>query len=164
MSNRPIGHKIHKIMANTIRGKILAIEKIQEIPSKKGGNPYHTRRLLLDATRFDGLTGERGADNFVMLDFGGEQDVHVPDNFKKGDLVEVSFRVRGIKYTKKDTNKSDYFVHLAGYRIEYVNRNENAAQNGQQGNVPQNQGQQPAPQQNGAAPSNQGDAEENLPF
>lgn len=157
-------------MANTIRGKILAIEKIQEIPSKKGGNPYHTRRLLLDATRFDGLTGERGTDNFVMLDFGGDQDVHVPDNFKKGDLVEISFRVRGIKYTKKDTNKSDYFVHLAGYRIEYVNRNENAAQS----NVPQNQGQQPAPQQNaaqnGAAPSNQGvqnnqgNAEDDLSF
>lgn len=109
-------------MANTIRGKIEGIEQIQEIPSKKPGQaPFHTRRVLLDATRYDGLTGERGAENHIMLEFFGDKDVHVPDGFKKGDIVEVSFRLDGIKYQKEGNPKPSYFVHVRGYKIEKVN-------------------------------------------
>lgn len=151
-------------MANTIRGKILAIEPIQEIASKTGGNPYHTRRLLLDATRYDGLTGERGQDNFIMFEFGGERDVHVPDSFKKDDIVEVSFRLRGVKYQKQGEPKPAYFVHVAGYKIEKVNvqgqQTQGGSQQSQQAQQSGNQ-QQPTPQQQGNA---QGSADPDLPF
>lgn len=141
-------------MANTVRGKILAIEPIQTIPSKKGGNPYETRRLLLDATRFDALTGERGQENFLMFDFGGERNIHVPDNFKRGDIVEVYFRLRGNKYTKQGETKPSYFLHAEGYKIEHINVNGNQ----QQAAAPSAQSQQDAPQENAqqtAAPSQQ---------
>lgn len=146
-------------MANSVRGKILAIEPIQKIPSKKGGNSYETRRLLLDATRFDALTGERGQENFLMFDFGGERNIHVPDNFKRGDIVEVYFRLRGNKYTKQGESKPSYFLHAEGYKIEYINVNGNPLQqpasqeNAQQ---PSANGQQP--------PRNSGGQGDDLPF
>lgn len=105
-------------MANTIRGKIEAIEAIQSIPSKKGGEPFLKRRLLLDATRFDGLTGERGSENHVIIDFNGK-NVNVPDTYKAGDFVEISFSLEGNKYVNQD-GKTSYFVHARGYRIEPV--------------------------------------------
>lgn len=132
-------------MANTIRGKILAIEKIQEIAPKNGNQkPFLTRRVLLDATRFDGLTGERGQDNFIMFEFSGDNDVHVPDNFNQGDLVEVSFRLRGVKYVKQGETKPQYFVHIAGYKIEKLSfKGQDAPQaQPQSQQAPQNGGQQ----------------------
>ena len=46
-------------MANSYKGKIVAIEGIQSI-QRQGKEPFEKRRLMLDATRFDGLTGEIG--------------------------------------------------------------------------------------------------------
>lgn len=127
-------------MANTIRGKIEAIEAIKSIPSKTPGRePFLTRRILLDATRFDGLTGERSRENHIMIDFNSK-DVNIPDQFKAGDIVEVSFTVEGGKYTTQngDTN---YFTHIRGYKIEAVGRQQPMAQP-----VPQPQAPQYAPQ------------------
>lgn len=157
-------------MANTIRGKIEAIEPIQQIASKNGGNPYLTRRLLLDATRFDGLTGERGRENHIMLEFGGDKDVHVPDSFKAGDVVEISFRLDGVKYKKEGEAKASYFVHVRGYKIEYVSNhaNDNVQNGGQSNAAPaQNRDQNNANGGN-AAPQNGGNkpqqASDDLPF
>lgn len=161
-------------MANSIRGKIVAIEPIQNITSKKTGNTYETRRLLLDATRFDPLTGEPGAENPIMFEFGGK-DVHVPDTFKRGDVVEVYFYLRGVKVQKQGEPKPAFFVHVSGHKIEYVNNNQQQA--APQGNAPTNQAQAPtngaapqglqAPQNNGAAQGQQnggGGQGNDLPF
>jgi hypothetical protein len=150
-------------MANTIRGKIEAIEPIQQIASKNGGNPYLTRRLLLDATRFDGLTGERGRENHIMLEFGGDKDVHVPDAFKAGDVVEISFRLDGIKYKKEGETKSSYFVHVRGYKIEYVsNHATDNAQNGGAAAPQNNTASAPSVNANGGNKPQQ--ASDDLPF
>lgn len=53
-------------MANSYKGKIVAIEGIQSI-QRQGKEPFEKRRLMLDATRFDGLTGERGYESASSL-------------------------------------------------------------------------------------------------
>lgn len=108
-------------MANTIRGKIEAIEPVQNIPSKTAGRePFQTRRLLLDATRFDGLTGERSSENHVTIDFNGKS-VNVPDGFKVGDIVEISFALEGNCYQRQDGTKGT-FIRARGYKIDAVGR------------------------------------------
>lgn len=123
-------------MANTIRGKIEAIEPIQTIPSKTPGRePFQTRRVLLDATRFDGLTGQRSFENHVIIDFDGK-NVGVPDQFKVNDVVEISFDLTGNKYTNKD-GATNYFTKARGYKIEGIERQRSVPQAPQQTYQPQ---------------------------
>ena len=71
-------------MSNSYKGKIVAIEGIQSI-QRQGKEPFEKRRLMLDATRFDGLTGERGYEKRIIFEFSGK-NVHVPDGFNVGDI------------------------------------------------------------------------------
>lgn len=133
-------------MANSYKGKIEAIESVQSI-ARNGKEPFQKRRIMLDATRFDGLTGERGYEKHIIFEFSGKA-ASIPDGFKKGDLVEVFFDVESYKGTKKD-GSSDWFTSVRGYKISPL----------QQATQPVNPGQQPsfqaAPQQNAfqSAPS-----------
>lgn len=102
-------------MALKIIGKVFSIGSTQSIPSKNGGQPFTKREIILDATRFDGLTGERGIDNFPAFEFGGERCAEL-DKFKKGDVVEVSFDLQGSFYTKDGVEKN--ITRVRGYKIE----------------------------------------------
>lgn len=104
-------------MALKIIGKVYRIGNTQSIQSKNGGQPFQKRELILDATRFDGLTGERGADNFPMFEFSGEKCSEL-DNYKVNDVVEVSFEVQGAFYKDKDDVEKN-FTRVRGYKIEH---------------------------------------------
>lgn len=104
-------------MANSYKGKIEAIEGIQSI-QRVGKEPFQKRRVMLDATRFDGLTGERGYEKHVIFEFSGK-NAHLPDKFKVGDVVEISFDVESYKGTKKDGTK-DWFTSVRGYNIQAI--------------------------------------------
>lgn len=104
-------------MANSYKGKIEAIEGIQSI-QRVGKEPFQKRRVMLDATRFDGLTGERGYEKHVIFEFSGK-NAHLPDTFKVGDVVEISFDVESYKGTKKDGTK-DWFTSVRGYNIQAI--------------------------------------------
>ena len=47
-------------MALKVIGKVYSVGQAQQIASKNGGQPFLKREIVLDATRYDGLTGERG--------------------------------------------------------------------------------------------------------
>lgn len=128
-------------MANSYKGKIVAIEGIQSI-TRDGKEPFEKRRLILDATRFDGLTGERGFEKRIIFEFNGK-NVHVPDAFTKGDIVEVFFDVESYEGTKKDGTK-DWFTSVRGYRMQRIGNHAQAPQP-QQAAMPQ--GSQPTMQQ-----------------
>lgn len=104
-------------MANSYKGKIVAIEGIQSIP-RQGKEPFEKRRLMLDATRFDGLTGERGYEKRIIFDFSGK-NVHVPETFKVGDMAEVFFDVESYQGTKKD-GTTDWFTSVRGYKMQKI--------------------------------------------
>lgn len=126
-------------MALKVIGKVHSVGQTQQIASKNGGQPFLKREIVLDATRYDGLTGERGYDNFPMFEFSGDKCAEL-DAFKRGDVVEVSFELQGSFYKDKD-NVERNFTRVRAYRIEpYAVKSKPAAQ-------PQAQQAQPAYQQ-----------------
>ena len=116
-------------MANSYKGKIVAIEGIQSI-QRQGKEPFEKRRLMLDATRFDGLTGERGYEKRIIFEFSGK-NVHVPDGFNVGDIAEVFFDVESYQGTKKD-GTTDWFTSVRGYKMQKIEAQNNAPQGGMQ--------------------------------
>ena len=109
-------------MANSYKGKIVAIEGIQSI-QRQGKEPFEKRRLMLDATRFDGLTGERGYEKRIIFEFSGK-NVHVPDGFNVGDIAEVFFDVESYQGTKKDgttdQKNAEFLAKLTQFKSRLV--------------------------------------------
>lgn len=141
-------------MANSFKGKIEAIEGIQSI-AREGKSPFEKRRVLLDATHYDGLTGERGYEKHICFEFAGK-NVHVPDNYKVGDIVEIVFDVDSQLVSKKDGTK-DWFTRVTGYKINLIAEAKQPTQ-------PQPMAKTQAPQAPQTAPQQQNMAAENFPF
>jgi hypothetical protein len=103
-------------MALKVIGKVHSVGQTQQIASKNGGQPFLKREIVLDATRYDGLTGERGYDNFPLFEFSGDKCAEL-DAFKRGDVVEVSFELQGSFYKDKDGVERN-FTRVRAYKIE----------------------------------------------
>lgn len=98
-------------------GKIHVIMPTETIVSKKDSTKSFLKRtIVLDCTRFDPYTGERGFDNFPSFEFSGDKCAEL-DNYKVGQIVTLSFDLQGNKYT--DSNGKDrWFTSIRGYKIE----------------------------------------------
>ena len=98
-------------------GKIHVIMPTETIVSKKDSTKSFLKRtIVLDCTRFDPYTGERGFENFPSFEFSGDKCADL-DNFKVGQVVILSFDLQGNKYT--DSNGQEkYFTSIRGYKIE----------------------------------------------
>ena len=120
-------------MANQISGKVLIIENAVTIPTKSG-NTFTKRQIVLDASHYDPLTGQK-YENYPALDFVGNR-VNDLDNFKVGDLVTISFALNGRPFEKD--GKTIYITSVTGYKIEPYQRqnNGNRQSNGTQTNAP----------------------------
>lgn len=124
-------------MANQITGRIIEIGQTVQIPSKNGGSPFTKREFILDATPYDPYTGERSEyENILPLEFSGDKCSEL-DSFNNGDVVIVSFALKGRSWTNMD-GELKRMASIYCYKIEA------------RGNVsksPQNTPvQQPAPQ------------------
>ena len=102
-------------MANSIIGRVYYVGETQPIQSKDGQKTYYKRELVLDATRYDGLTGERGYENYPSFEFSGDKCNDL-EGLQIGDIVVVSFDVVGSKYEKDGQTK--FFNRVRGYKIE----------------------------------------------
>lgn len=102
-------------MANQVIGRIFQIGNTEPIQSKDGSKTYYKRELVLDATRFDGMTGERGFDNYPTFEFSGDKCSEL-DQYKVGEIVTVSFDLQGSKYEKDGQTK--FFNRVRGYKVE----------------------------------------------
>ena len=129
-------------MAYTITGKILVIGNIESIPYQD--NVFRKRELVLDASRFNSITGEQYP-NFPKFEVGGS---HVDElsSFQVGQLVTVTFAVSG-RRTEKN-GQVGYFTNLQAYKFELYQRYNNQSQ-GYNHNVQAGSGYQPTnyPQQ-----------------
>lgn len=86
-------------------GRFIAVDNEQTIASTKDPQKtFKRRQLYMNCSRYDGLTGKQIDENYPLLEFGGKAleqlNQLVASGLKKDDLVEVSFVVDGIKYTK----------------------------------------------------------------
>lgn len=103
-------------MANTITGRVYSVGQTQAIPSKNGGQPFCKRELILDATRYDQYTGEKGFENYPMFEFSGDKCKDL-DGLQVGAVVTVSFDLQGSFFDAKDGTKKN-FTRVRGYKIE----------------------------------------------
>lgn len=138
-------------MANQITGKVLHIYPAETITGKSG-NGITKRAILIDCTRFDPYTGERGFENTPLLEFIGEKCNEL-NNFQPGQVVTVTFDVCGTKYKNKD-GVENIFTRVQPYKIEL---RQVRTQQSDQTQQPQ---QQRPPQNNPYYPNNEG----NCPF
>lgn len=105
-------------MANQITGKIVVIGSTESIPSKDGSKTYNKREIVLDATKFDPYTGERGYENYPSFEFGGDKCAEL-DHFSAGEIVTISFDLQGTKYEKDGQTR--FFTRIRGYKVERRN-------------------------------------------
>lgn len=103
-------------------GKVLSIGPTQQIPTKNGSS-FFKRELVLDATRYDSLTGEKRV-NFPSFVFSNK-NCDLLDKFKKDDIVEVSFVIQGREYAKDGVTK--YINDVVGFNIVPFQRAEKVA-------------------------------------
>lgn len=103
-------------MSNQITGKIIYISPTQQIPSKDGSKSFLKREIAIDATRFNPYTGERGFENFPMLEFSGEKCSEL-DEFQVGQVVTITFDLQGRKWVNGD-GVTKYITSIRGYKIE----------------------------------------------
>lgn len=101
-------------MANEIKGKIHAIMPTETITGKTGNN-YSKRMVVLDCTRFDPNTGQK-FENYPSVEFGGENNCSMLDNFKQGDMVTIEYAIKGRMYQGKD-GQPKYFTTISAYKI-----------------------------------------------
>lgn len=102
-------------MANTISGKVHLITDVQEIKGKSG-NSFYKRQLVIDARRYDPITGEPKYDNYPSFEFSGDAMKQL-DDFKPGDAVTVSYDING-REVKDENGKVRYFNSIRGYKVE----------------------------------------------
>lgn len=103
-------------MANQITGKILYIYPPQQITTKDGSKTIVKRGVVLDCTRYDPYTGERGFENTPLMEFFGDKCAEL-DNFQIGQVVTVLFDLQGSKYAGDD-GRSKIFTSVRPYKIE----------------------------------------------
>lgn len=113
-------------MANIVTGIIEHIGNTTQEQSTDGQKTYYRRELVINAKRFDPYTGESVRDNFVSLRLSGERCKEL-DNFKQGDLVDVSYLLDGVKYQDK-SGETKYFTRISCYKVENHSKNVRPAQ------------------------------------
>lgn len=97
-----------------IKGRIHKIGNVEVIKTASGSE-FKKRELVLDASRFDPLTGEKMFDNFPCFEFVQDK-VALLDDLKPLQIVTVSFDLQGREYTKDGQTK--YITTVRGYKIE----------------------------------------------
>lgn len=102
-------------MANQITGRVFSIGQTQSIQTKSG-NPFTKREIVLDASKYDMYTGEKGFENYPMFEFTGEKCKDL-DGYQVGQVVTISFDLQGGFYDDKDGIKKN-ITKVRGYKIE----------------------------------------------
>lgn len=97
-----------------IKGRVHKIGNVEVIMTASGSE-FKKRELVLDASRFDPLTGEKMFDNFPSFEFVQDK-VALLDDLKPLQVVTVSFDLQGREYTKNGQTK--YITTVRGYKIE----------------------------------------------
>lgn len=104
-------------MSNSVVGKIKAISAVQTMQSQSG-NQFTKQSVFLDAGEYSRETGEHYP-NDLLLDFINNKGGDISQQFKAGDRVRVSFRLKGRSWDSRVTpGKKEYGVSVSCYRIE----------------------------------------------
>lgn len=99
-------------MANQMRGRVY-----QVLAPETNGN-FTKQSLVLDCTTYDQYTGEPRS-NFPKFEFNGDRGLGEIAKVSVGDIVTVSFVVKG-RYYKNRADEEVNGTYVQGYKIELV--------------------------------------------
>ena len=104
---------LHAKLGNecTIVGRVQSIGEKTNVSKKE--KEFFKRELILNASRYDSMTGEE-LTNIVKLTFA-QKHCDKLDGFNVGDMVQVSFVLQGREYTKE--NKTMLITDIVAYNI-----------------------------------------------
>lgn len=96
-------------------GRILSIGQTLTTPSKDGTKTYTSRSLVLDCT----TTSSTGQvfKSTPQFEFDGNLCPEL-DKYVAGQLVAITFELRGVEYIDKKTNAPKIFNRIRPYKIE----------------------------------------------
>lgn len=105
-------------MANSVTGVIVSIGPTLTLTSKKSGNSFNKRDVVLMLRRFDPNTGEplNDVENTPQFSFMNDACAQL-DNYVAGQVVTVSFYIQGTKYTDQ-SNVTKIINDIRPYKIE----------------------------------------------
>lgn len=106
-------------MANSVRGRIVEIGQVERIQTK-GGSIIEKLECVLDASRYDAFTGEKGYDIFVVLEFMKDKIEHI-QKYKVGDVVEIFFELTGSRYQNQQ-GETKYTTRARAYKVEPIGK------------------------------------------
>ena len=87
---------------------------------------FFERTLILDATRRDQYTGEETFPNFPQFSISGEERCAEISSLKEGDIVTVTFDLRGAKYVDRNSGEEKVYTRALAYKIEPYARKQEA--------------------------------------
>jgi single-stranded DNA-binding protein len=129
---------------------------IEKTPTMQVSERFKKREFVLDIT--EEVNGN-SYPNFAKLQ-AVQNRCELLDSFNEGDMVKVSFNIRGNKWEKD--GKVNYITSLDAWRIERANAGENNAYQAPQAPQQQYQAAPPANNNFNAAPNN--NTADDLPF
>lgn len=81
---------------------------------------FYKRDIILDTTRFDPYTGNSGVPSFTLFVVQGEDNCASLDALSKGDLVELTYFIKGVKYERDGDEK--FFNELICFKHDVIEK------------------------------------------
>lgn len=105
---------------NQVTGIVTWISDPYQVSSADGSKTYIKRNIYLDVTRRDAYTGIRddAHENMLMLEFMGEKPVAEVAKAQVGQVITVSFDLKGRTWTDAASQQQRYGINVNPFRVE----------------------------------------------
>ena len=105
---------------NQVTGIVTWISDPYQVSSADGSKTYIKRNIYLDVTRRDAYTGIRddAHENMLMLEFMGEKPVAEVAKAQVGQVITVSFDLKGRKWIDGASQQPRYGINVNPFRVE----------------------------------------------
>lgn len=101
-----------------VKGRVYNVGPIET--RDYGDKTYYSRELVIDATRFDPYTGGAGKASFPQFTVNGEERCRELDLLSKGEKINITFFLDGVKYDKDGQEK--FWTKLIAYKVESLGK------------------------------------------
>lgn len=107
----------------TVIAKVIRIYDVVERPSKNGGDPFRTQKVLIEFNE----TAEYPSR--IVLEQGGNKGLQVAESLQEGERYEFFLNYRANEWTDPKTNTPTAFGSISAWRAEPQSASEASVDN-----------------------------------